>query len=137
MKYKRPAPKRIAKTEHNETVFQNNAINKGELKTHPAIGQAIETFANNPKSFTSALLGSKIESLKGQKIANSEYGAKNPKLDPAKKARATSESRQDRSVMLRYKDRMGNQFNHMLSGDTRATVAGDSAEAHVIELGNK
>ena len=140
VKYKRFAPKRLAKTEHNETVFQNNAVNSGDLETHPAIAEGLHTFANNPKAFSSALKLSRIEELHtGMNIQNTDFGSGTKNINPEKQSRVGKmlNSRIDRPIVLRYTDRAGKQFNHMLSGNTRATNVGNGVQAHIIELGNK
>ena len=138
--YKRFAPKRLAAEEHNETVFQNNAVNSGELKTHPAIAEGLHTFANNPKAFSSALKTSRVEELnKGMNIQNTDFGSGTENINTEKQSRVSNmlSSRIDRPIVMRYTDRVGQQFNHMLSGNTRATNVGDGVQAHIIELGSK
>ena len=138
--YKRFSPKRLARDEHNETVYQNNAIEKGELDAHPAIAEGLHTFANNPNAFSSALKSSRIEELHtGMNIQNTDFGTDTGNLNSEKQSRVSKllNSRIDRPIVLRYTDRAGKQFNHLLSGNTRATNVGDGIQAHIIELGNK
>ena len=141
-KYRRPAPRRLAKEEHNETVFQNNAINSGELKTHPAFEEAIHTFANNPKAFSSALKTSRVEELnKGMNIQNTDFGSGTKGIDPSKQNRVSNMlkegKRVERPTVLNYEDSAGQQFYHMLAGNTRATNIGEGVEAHMVRIGNK
>ena len=139
-KYKRFAPKRLAKTEHNETIHQNNAVKGGTLKTHPAIAEGLHTFANNPKAFTSAVQESRVESLhKGMNIQNTDFGQGTKDINSSKQSRVSKllKGRVDRPIILRYTDMAGKQFNHLLSGNTRATNIGDGVQAHIIELGAK
>ena len=141
-KYKRFAPKRLAKTEHNETIYQNNAVKNGKLKTHPAIAEGLHTFANNPKAFTSAVQESRVESLhKGMNIQNTDFGSGTEGIDPDKQNRVSNMlkegKRVDRPIVLDYKDNAGQQFYHMLSGNTRATNIGEGVEAHMVRIGNK
>jgi hypothetical protein len=136
-RYKRPAPKRLASAEHNETVYQSDAISKGDLKSHPAIAEGLHTFATNPKAFSSAMQSSKIEPLtKSMNIQNTDFGQGTKGIDPSKQERVSGMlgGRVDRPIVMRYTDRMGQQFNHMLAGNTRATNIGEGVEAHVIEL---
>jgi hypothetical protein len=136
--YNRPAPKRIAKTEHNETVFQSNAVEKGDLQVHPAIAEGLHTFANNPKAFTSALKTSRIEELnKGMNIGNTDFGSGTDNINKEKQNRVSGllKGRVDRPVVMRYTDRAGKQFNHLVSGNTRATNIGEGVQAHIINLG--
>lgn len=138
--YKRFAPKRLAKEEHNETVYQSNAIEKGELEAHPAIAEGLHTFAGNPNAFSSALKTSRVEELHtGMNIQNTDFGSDTKDINPEKQSRVSKmlNSRIDRPIVLRYTDRAGKQFNHMLSGNTRATNVGEGVQAHIIELGNK
>ena len=139
-KYKRPAPKRLAKTEHNETVHQNKAVSEGKLKAHPAIAEGLHTFANNPKAFSSAMQSSKIEPLtKEMSIQNTDFGQGTKGISKEKQSRVSGmlSGRVDRPIVMRYTDRMGKQFNHLVSGNTRATNIGEGVESHIIELGNK
>lgn len=140
--YKRFTPEKLAAREHNETVFQNNAINSGELKTHPAFAEALHTFANNPKAFSSALKTSRVEELnKGMNIQNTDFGSGTKGIDPSKQNRVSNMlkegKRVDRPIVLDYKNNAGQQFYHMLSGNTRATNIGEGVEAHMIRIGNK
>ena len=140
--YKRPRLKKIAKTEHKETVHQSNAIKSGELKTHPAFEEAIHTFANNPKAFTSAMKESRIEALhKGMNIQNTDFGSGTEGIDPDKQNRVSNMlkegKRVERPTVLNYEDSAGQQFYHMLAGNTRATNIGEGVEAHMVRIGNK
>jgi hypothetical protein len=140
VKYKKTNPKRLARTEHNETVFQDKAIEGGDLKTHPAIAEGIHTFANNPAAFESALSTSKIEPLTADmNVGNTDMGAKDPSIDEGKSKRVsemlTKGKKIDRPIVLRYTNTVGAQFSHLLSGNTRATSVGPGVEAHIIDLG--
>jgi hypothetical protein len=142
VRYKKSAPARVAKEEHNETIFQNADIKKGNLNPHPAIAEAIHTFANNPKSFTSALKSSSIEPLtNGMNIQNTDFGKGTKGINPKKQSRVSkmlkSDTPIDRPIVLRYTNNLGRQFNHLLTGNTRATNVGEGIQAHIIDVGKK
>ena len=141
MKYKPLSTKNLkslAKTEHNETKFQSQDPN---LQTHPAIHSALEHFADNPKAFEAAVLGSKIETIKkGAKLTNTDFGKGTSKIEPKKQARVEKMLKSgsvDRPGIIRYTNLSGQQFNHVLWGNTRLTNIGPGAQAHVLEVGNK
>ena len=75
----------------------------------------------------------------GMNIQNTDFGSDTKDINPEKQSRVSKmlNSRIDRPIVLRYTDRAGKQFNHMLSGNTRATNVGEGVQAHIIELGNK
>ena len=142
VRYNKSSPVRLAKEEHNETVYQNADIQKGKIKTHPAIGEAIHTFANNPKAFTSAMKTSSIEPLtSSMNIQNTDFGKGTKGINPKKQARVSkmleSGAPIDRPIVVNYTDHLGQQFNYLLSGNTRATNVGEGVEAHIIKVGKK
>ena len=142
VRYNKSSPVRLAKEEHNETVYQNADIQKGNLNPHPAIGEAIHTFANNPKAFTSAMKSSSIEPLtSSMNIQNTDFGKGTKGINPKKQARVSkmleSGAPIDRPIVVNYTDHLGQQFNYLLSGNTRATNVGEGVEAHIIKVGKK
>ena len=142
VRYNKSSPVRLARKEHNETVFQDKDIQKGNLNPHPAIGEAIHTFANNPKAFISAMKSSSIEPLtSSMNIQNTDFGKGTKGINPKKQTRVSkmleSGTPIDRPIVINYNDNLGRQFYHLLSGNTRATNVGEGVEAHIIKLGKK
>lgn len=138
--YKKPDPERLAGEEHGETVGQSKAIKSGSMTdVHPAIASAIHKFANDSKSFTSALHKSKIEKIKpGTHVGNSDIGSEE-QLHPMKVARVNSQLKPggggiDRPIVLRHTDNEGQTHHHLVAGNTRATTVGYGVEAHHIDV---
>ena len=138
--YKQPDHNRLAGEEHGETVGQSKAIKSGSMSdVHPAIASAIHKFANDSKSFTSALHKSKIEKIKpGTNVGNSDIGSEE-QLHPMKVSRVNAQLKPggggiDRPIVLRHTDNEGQTHHHLVAGNTRATTVGYGVEAHHIDV---
>lgn len=134
---------RIADSEHNETTHQSDDLQKNQQfrsGVHPAIQKAIHEFANNKQTFRKSMQGSKVEKLKkGTSVGNSEFGQGAKAIeDPQKRKRVRSMIRNgsqiDRPIILRHTDKDGNQYHHLLAGNTRATTIGSGVEVHMIDV---
>jgi hypothetical protein len=139
--YNKPDYQRLADEEHNETVYQSEAIKAGHMSdTHPAIAKAIHRFAKNKPAFQDALKNSKIEKVKqGTEVNNSEIGQGLKNVEDKQKVKRVRGMIQknhpiDRPIILRHKDKNGNVFHHLLAGNTRATAVGYGIEAHHIDV---
>lgn len=131
----------MANAEHNETTHQSNAMKSGEMESpHPAIASAIRRFAKNKRSFHSALVGSKVERIeRGTEVGNSDIGNRSANLHPTKQNRVRRMIGRGegihRPIILRHKDpNTGEIHNHLLAGNTRATVVGYGIQAHIIHV---
>lgn len=123
---------RLSDDEHNETLFQSNDVDKGNLKTTPAIARALKGFASNKGSFTTALKNSTIQPItKEMNLQNSDIGTDGSTVNLSKMKRVQGLSSIDRPIVLH--DQLTNTY-HCLSGNTRATTYGYGIEAHVIKV---
>ena len=139
--YKKPDTKRLSDEEHNETVYQSQAIRDGHMETsHPAISDAIHNFAKSKNAFRNALARSSVERIKkGTDVGNSEIGQGDKSVENKTKVQRVKKqigSNQgiDRPIILRHKDENGEVHHHLLAGNTRATVVGYGVQAHHIDV---
>lgn len=125
----------MANREHDETIHQRDVETP-----HPAISNAIKSFASNKSKFVSAVMNSKIERIKhGTQVNNSEIGQgpnsveDKTKLNRVKK-QIGSQQGVERPIVLRHTDSEGKTYHHLLAGNTRATVIGYGVQAHIIDV---
>jgi hypothetical protein len=135
VKYKAIDHQRLADTEHDETVHQSHALKSspGFAKSvHPAIAKAIHHFAKHPAAFHKALKASTVKPLHGA-VGNSEIGQGAHSIEDKSKVKRVQHLIKhggiDRPIILHH-----GAHQHLLAGNTRATVVGHGVEAHHIHV---
>ena len=128
--------------EHDEVVHQLNAHEQGHVKWHPDVHRALEHLSD-PKNFQSALSKGTIERYtpkKFESVDNTDAGAKQselrPLIDREKLARARKQKSRGKShppIVLRiHNKKTGETKEHLLAGNTAATVSKGNTFVHVI-----
>jgi len=132
--YNQPDYARMSDEEHNETVYQSDALKANPALANsldPAIVKAIHEFAKSKSLFLSALSKSKIQNIHG-KVSNSEFGLGADSIEDKEKVNRVGQLLDkgiDRPIIIRHH---GNLY--LLAGNTRATMVGQGVEAHVIDV---
>ena len=128
--------------EHDEVHHQLKAHEEGHVSWHPDVHQALKHLSD-PSKFKSALSNGTIERYTPEKfksVGNTEAGTKQSNLPSLINRQKLRRAREQKSrgeshppIVLRTRNKTtGETREHLLAGNTAATVSGGHTQALVI-----